>query len=61
MLSKFLSGKKIREERLQNLGLRSIEPDFEELLCEGVTFNRLTRDAVLSRFFLHTVLVIRVA
>jgi hypothetical protein len=46
---------------LQNLGLRSIKLDFEELVCEGVTWNHLTRDAVLSRFLLHTVLVTRVA
>jgi len=60
--SKFLPGKKKRrEERLKNLGLRRIKLDFEELFCEDVTWNRLTRDAVLSRFLLNTVLVIRVA
>lgn len=45
---------------MQNSGFRSTKLDFEELLCDGLPWNHLTRDAVLSRFLLNTVLVIRV-
>jgi len=46
--------------RLQNLGLRRIKMDFDELFCEGETWIHLTRDAVLPKFLLHTVIVKRI-
>jgi hypothetical protein len=44
---------------LENLCMHTIKLDFEEIMCEVVTWIHLPQDTVLSRVLLNTVIIDR--